>query len=72
MLSKQQCLDKLAKSEGMAEMDMLGRATFDGVAPGICPECGYTGTTEPDQTKGYCEGCGKQTVQSCLVLAGII
>lgn len=72
MLNKKQGLAKLAESEGMTEMDMLEKATFDCVAPGICLECGYTCSIEPDSTEGYCEGCGKQTVQSCLVLAGII
>ena len=52
--------------------DMLDLASFNGIAPGICPECGHTDSTEPDQDKGYCEGCGKQTLQSCLVLGGVI
>jgi hypothetical protein len=71
-MTKQEGLKKLAASEGMEEMDMLGKATFDGIAPGICLECGYTAEVEPDSTQGYCEGCGKQTVQSCLILAGVI
>ena len=72
MMTNQQGLDKLAESEGLEEMEMLEQATFDGIAPGICLECGYTTSVEPDSTNGYCEGCGKQTVQSCLILAGII
>ena len=72
MMTNQQGLDKLAESEGLDEMEMLEQATFDGIAPGICLECGYTTSVEPDSTNGYCEGCGKQTVQSCLILAGII
>ena len=71
-MTQQQGLKKLAASEGMEEMDMLEKAMFDGIAPGICLECGYTASVEPDSTKGYCEGCGKQTVQSCLILAGVI
>lgn len=72
MMSKQEALKKLAASEGMDELDMLEKASFDSVAPGICLECGYTAEVEPDSTRGYCEGCGKQTVQSCLILAGVI
>ena len=72
MLTKEQGLEKLVKEEGTTELDLLEKATFDSVAPGICLECGYTASVEPDSTQGYCEGCGKQTVQSCLVLAGII
>ena len=71
-MTKQEGLKKLAASEGIEEIDMLGKATFDGIAPGICLECGYMDETEPDQTQGYCGGCGKQTVQSCLILAGVI
>jgi hypothetical protein len=72
MLTKEEGLKKLAADEGLDELEMLEKATFDGVAAGICLECGHTCEIEPDSTDGYCEGCGKQTVQSCLVLAGII
>ena len=34
--------------------------------------CDYTTEMEPDQTEGYCEACGGNTVVSVLVLAGII
>jgi len=71
-MTKQEGLIKLAASEGMKELDMLEKATWDSVVPGICLECGYTAEVEPDSTQGYCEGCGKQTVQSCLILAGVI
>jgi len=27
---------------------------------------------EPDQTQGYCEGCGENSVVASLILAGII
>jgi hypothetical protein len=67
-------LQTLAKNEGMTVEEMLSEATFDSVAKGICsePDCNYTCEVEPDQTEGYCEECGGQTVTSCLVLAGII
>jgi hypothetical protein len=34
--------------------------------------CNYTAKMEPDQTEGYCEACGGNTVVSALVLAGFI
>lgn len=71
-MTNKEALKNLAKSEGMDELEMLEKASFDGIAPGICTECGYICTVEPDSTQGYCEGCGKQTVQSCLILAGLI
>jgi len=71
-MTSQQALKKLAESEGLDEFKMHEKAMFNGVAPGICLECGHIDTTEPDQTEGYCEGCGKQTIQSCLILAGLI
>jgi hypothetical protein len=67
-------LQTLAGNEGMTVDEMLENATFDSVAPGICsnPGCEYSTSVEPDQSKGFCESCGTQTVQSCLVLAGIL
>jgi hypothetical protein len=64
----------LAKIEGITIEDMIKRSTFDSVAPGICsnPGCNYTTEVEPDQSHGYCEVCGTQTVTSCLVLMGMI
>ena len=71
-MTSKEALKKLAVSEGMDELEMLEKASFDGVAPGICLECGYICTVEPDSTEGYCEDCEKNTVQSCLILAGLI
>ena len=68
-------LQDLVELEGFVdELEMLGRATFDSVASGICinPGCDYTTNVEPDQDRGWCELCETNTVQSCLVLAGII
>jgi hypothetical protein len=47
---------------------------LDDVVPGICmnPDCEYSAEYEPDQRKGFCEDCGRQSVCSGLVLAGII
>ena len=67
-------LEKLAKIEGMDVMDMLEKATFDCVSPGICrnPRCNYTCEVEPDSASGWCEECEANTVVSALRLAGII
>lgn len=68
-------LQTLVESEGYESVqNMLEAAVHDSVVPSICtiPGCDYTTGMEPDQNRGYCEACGKQTVQSCLVLAGII
>jgi hypothetical protein len=67
-------LETLAKIEGMDVMGMLEEATFDSVAPGICSvkDCDYTTSVEPDSRDGWCEMCGRNTVVSCLVWAGII
>ena len=68
-------LRTLAECEGYENVhELLEAAVHDSVVPSICtiPGCDYTTGMEPDQNRGYCEACGKQTVQSCLVLAGII
>ena len=66
-------LKKLADSEGHDTIqDFLEANVIDSVSPGICNNCDYTTEVEPDQREGYCEACGTQTVQSGLVLAGLI
>lgn len=52
--------------------EMFETAMFDSTSPAICPICGYTTEYEPDQDKGWCENCEKNTVVSVLVLGGII
>lgn len=56
------------------EYDFLAELMTDSICPGICvnPGCDYTCEVEPDCTNGYCEECGTQSIQSALVLAGII
>jgi hypothetical protein len=77
-LSKQERatkLKKLAESEGYENIqDLLYDAAYDSVVPGICTRlgCSYTCECEPDARENYCEACGGQTVQSCLVLAGLL
>ena len=66
-------LEKLAEDYGYDNPEnLLEEFITDSVAPGICTECGYTTEYEPDQEKGYCEICNKNTVISAMVLAGII
>ena len=68
-------LKKLADGEGFESIQaMLEHATFDSVAPGICinPDCDHTAECEPDARNNYCEGCGQQTLRSCLSLAGLV
>lgn len=71
-MTKRDGLIRLAESEGLELHCMLVRASIDSVVPGICLECGYTATVEPDQGHGYCEGCERQSVQSCLILGGLL
>jgi len=78
-LSKQERARKLlalAESEGYERnadgvFAMLEKSTYDSVVPGACTTCSYTCECEPDARRNYCEGCGGQTVQSCLTLAGL-
>ena len=68
-------LETLARSEGYADsMDMLEAQGFDSVVPGICrnPDCDYTVGVEHDTTDNWCEECEEGTVESCLILAGMI
>jgi len=68
-------LEKLAEIEGYEDVsEFLNEVGFESVVPGICtnPNCDYTTSVEPDQDKGHCENCRTKTVQSCLVLAGVI
>lgn len=67
-------IDDLAGVEGMSVEEMLEEATYDSVAKGICINdgCDYTTTVEPDARNAYCEECQTRTVQSCLVLMGMI
>ena len=54
--------------------DLLSASITDSVCPAICMTegCDYTTEMEPDQTEGYCEACGGNTVVSALVLADLI
>lgn len=72
---RRRLLITLAQSEGFDTIDnLLEHAAFDSVSPAICVTdgCGYTTDMEPDQGEGWCEACGQNTVQSALILAGMI
>lgn len=75
MKTNNQLLAELAENWGYTdEMTMIEDYLFDGVMPAICRNdgCGYTTEMEPDQTAGWCENCGTNTVVSAAILAGVI
>jgi hypothetical protein len=67
-------LKQLSDIEGVSEQELLEQAVIGDDCKGICinPECSYTTKIEPDQDAGYCEVCSTNTVQSCLVLSGLM
>ncbi|MBK5961277.1 hypothetical protein CCR97_24170 [Rhodoplanes elegans] len=68
-------LQALAESAGYTSVDtMLQDRVTDSIAPAICtdPDCSYTTEMEPDQDRGWCEACAKNSVASAFVLAGLI
>ena len=65
----------LAASEGYADVaDFLEDHALDDVVPAICmvPDCDHTSDLEPDQRAGFCEACGRLSMKSGLVIAGMI
>ena len=77
-LQKRQKLRKLAKLEGFETVtELLEHSALDCVSPAICcnPDnlaCDYSSEMEPDQDQGWCDECDKGTMQSALILAGMI
>ena len=68
-------LVKLAELEGFSDtLALVEHSTFDSVIPAICmkDDCDAVAEMEPDQNRGYCEICGDNTVQSALIVAGMI
>ena len=68
-------VDELAKGWGFADPEAMVEAyMFDGVMPAICTKesCSYSTEYEPDQSRGWCEVCGTNTVVSAAVLLGVI
>ena len=75
LTTKAQKLMKLCEVEGFTNaLDLIEAVSHDSVCPGICMTegCDHTAEMEPDQTEGYCDACGGNTVTSVLVLAGLI
>lgn len=71
---KKEKLNLLAETEGLELTAMLEEASFDGIAPSICMEvgCDYMTTLEPDAESVACPECDGWSVDSCLVIAGLI
>jgi hypothetical protein len=68
-------LATLMKNEGYDSIEDLAQAILsDSVSPAICMNegCDYTAEMEPDQDAGYCEECRTNSMQSALILAGLI
>ena len=68
-------LAKLIEIEGYESIEELAEAILsDSVSPAICmnENCNFTCEMEPDQDAGYCEECHTNSMQSALILAGLI
>ena len=68
-------LSKLLEIEGYERVEDLIEAVFsDSVSPAICmnEDCNFMCEMEPDQDAGYCEECRTNSMQSALILAGLI
>ena len=75
LTEKAKKLMKLCEVEGYRNIHDLVEAIWtDSICPAICMTegCDHTAEMETDQTEGYCEACGGNTVVSALVLAGLI
>ncbi len=65
----------LAEAEGFGDTtDFLEAYAQGSIVPAICmtPDCDHTAELEPDQRAGFCEACGRASVKSGLVIAGMI
>ena len=65
----------LVEVEGYAEVaDLLEDHALGSIVPAICmaPGCDHTADLEPDQRAGFCEACGRASMKSGLVIAGLI
>jgi len=75
LTEKAKKLMRLCELEGYkSPHDLLEAVAGHSVCPAICMTegCDHTAEMEPDQTEGYCDACGGNTVTSALVLAGFI
>jgi hypothetical protein len=68
-------LATLMKIEGYDSIEELAQTILsDSVSPAICMNegCDFTCEMEPEQDAGYCEECRTNSMQSALILAGLI
>ena len=67
-------LEILLDEYGLTGDEFLDRYVTDSVIPGICmnSHCQYIAEYEPDQSHGWCEVCGTETVCSGLILFNIL
>ncbi len=68
-------LAKLIAIEGYESIEELAEAILsDSVSPAVCMNegCDYSAEMEPDQDAGFCEECRTNSMQSALILAGLI
>jgi hypothetical protein len=75
LTEKAKKLMRLCEIEGHKDpFDLLQAVGCDNLCPAICMTegCDHTAEMESDQTEGYCEVCGGNTVVSALVLADLI
>ena len=64
---------ELAQQYGyLCPTDLMIDYAHESNVPAICSECEYSTEYEPDQSNGYCEYCGTNTVKSILILQGVI
>lgn len=72
-MTNQELLAELFAIEGFDDLEsFLDVSVMDSVVPGICNTCHATTDCEPDARHNHCDNCGANTVESGLVLAGII
>ena len=71
-MAKEYGLAELLDNEGMTEGGFLANYCLESVVPGICTQCGKTYPQEPDGEDGWCDHCESNTVESGLILMGVI
>lgn len=68
-------LNVIVDAEGFDSVEELFEAAvFDSICPSICcnEDCQYIEELEGDQTEGHCPECNTQSMQSALILGGLI
>ena len=67
-------LARIAEDEGYETIDkLIFGVSLESLQPGRCRSCGFVTTgVEGDSREGWCEGCGKNHVESVAVLAGLL